>query len=148
MNDFSPEAFLGVNQSGANSTEYALPPEGEFLAVAGDKVAARQIPNKEGGVSTIVDVPWLTEDPVVVEATGRQITTVRQSVFVDLLPDGKTLDMSKGANVQLGRLREAINQNDASRDWNFNQIAGNQAIIKVVHSPDGKYANVVAVARP
>ena len=147
MNDFSPEAFLGVNQSGANSTDYALPPEGEFLAVAGDKVAARQI-TKEGNISTIVDIPWQTEDPAVAEATGRQITTTRQSVFIDLLPDGKGLDMSKGQNVQLGRLREAINQNDASKSWNFNMIAGNQAIIKVAHTPDGKYANVVAVARP
>lgn len=147
MNDFSPEAFLGVNQSGANSTDYALPPEGEFLAVAGDKIAARQI-TKDGNVSTIVDIPWLTEDPKVVEATGRQITTIRQSVFIDLLPDDKGLDMSKGSNVQLGRLREAINQNDASKVWNFNMITGNQAIIKVAHSSDGKYANVVAVAKP
>jgi hypothetical protein len=61
------------------------------------------------------------------------------------------MERGTGKNIQLGRVRAALGQNDENKPWKFSMLVGAAAKIKVEHSPnlkdpDSPYANVVAVA--
>jgi hypothetical protein len=73
---------------------------------------------------------------------------VPQDVMLDLTDSGQ-LDMAKGRNVRLGRLREALDLNAPGRPFSFAMIQGRMAKVKVGHRVDGEdiYAEVRANAR-
>jgi hypothetical protein len=130
-------------------TKFVTCPAGEYNASIID-VAARSIKNKDGEESPIVDVVWGVSDAAITEATGMEMVRVRQSIFIDMTPQGG-LATGPGKNIQLGRLRESLKQNDPAKAWNFMQLKGAAARIKVEHAPNAKdpsnpYANVTAVA--
>jgi hypothetical protein len=136
------------------STTYVNVPEGEYTAVIGElsENSFREIQTKDGP-RVVLDIPWMIDDPKVQEVTHRKENKVRQSLFLDVTLDsnGKIvgLDLGKGANVQLGRLREELGQNQDGRPWGFNMLQGCAAMVEVTHSIDGEkvYANVTAVRR-
>ena len=66
-----------------------------------------------------------------------------------ILSDSGGLDMGKGRNVGLGRLREALNLNQPGQSFSFSMIPGRLAKVSVSHRIDGEniYAEVKAVAR-
>jgi hypothetical protein len=149
--NFDPQSFLNNTAiEGAMETKFVTCPAGEYNAPIID-VAARSIKDKTTGEeSPIVDVIWGVSDAAVQAATGMEVVKVRQSIFIDLTPQGG-LASGPGKNIQLGRLREALKQNDPSVSWNFNMLKNAVAKIKVEHSPNPKditnpYANVTAVA--
>lgn len=122
MSVFNPDTFLNQDEVGALSTSFEPIPDGEFEAHVGsgdDAVKARTTNTGRA----ILDVTWEIENQQLKEQLGRDKLTVRQSVFLDLTPQG-TLDRGKGKNVQLGRLRDALGQNDPSRPWNPNMLRG------------------------
>lgn len=96
----------------------------------------------------LVEVYWCIDEHEVVEETGREEPMVRQTIWLDVTENG--LDNGKGKNVQLGKLREALGQNDASKPWGFGNLLGCVAVVKVVHTAgkdDGTIeAKVVRVA--
>lgn len=147
---FDPQAFLSNTVvEGAMETKYVNAPPGEHQAQIQD-YGARTTKNKDGSESTIVDLKWGIFDETVCAATGMTPTLVRQSIFLDISPQGG-LANGPGKNVQLGRVREALKQNDPGKQWNFPMLKGAWARIKVEHSPNEKdptnpYANVTAVA--
>ena len=151
MSNFDPTTFLDQNVSGANSTQFIPHPAGDFPAVI-SKLSPRQIESRQnpGTQQTIVDVTYETDDANAREVTGLAKPTVRQSLFLDLSDAGQ-LDMSKGKNVQLGRLREALGLNDPARPFAFSQLVGQPCMVKVTHNPskDGRevYANVDTVGK-
>lgn len=132
------EEFLNMSIEGASSTEMPLPEPGEYRALV-TEVSARTFTFKKGdragseGMS--LDVTWQIDDPAVKEALGYQ-PKVRQSVLLDLTPSGG-LDMGKGKNVSLGRLREAIGQNQDGRPWSPAMLNGQVAVINFQHRIDG-----------
>lgn len=146
---FDADSFLNSSISGSNSTKVIPCPQGEFPAVI-EKVGARQVQSKDGTETRIVlEVSWLVEDDGAKQATGREQVTVKQGLFLDLLPDGG-LDMAEGKNVGLGRLREALGLNDPSAEFSFNMLPGRMAKIAVTHRDDpkdaeNKFADVRAV---
>ena len=136
---FDTDNFLNTQTTETTATEYAPVPEGEFNAVI-DKLAAR---SPKG--NSILDVSWRLDAPGDTEADGK---IVRQSVFLDITENGG-LDNSKGKNVQLGRLRAAIGQNNAGQAWAPNMMLGQVAIVSVKHRvvDDGTiYADVKGTA--
>jgi len=140
--DFNPEAFMQQQQSGELDTTFIPVPEGEYSAVA-EGVNVRT--TNTGKV--ILDVSWAVNDANVVEETGRENNTVRQSIFLDLT-DAGTLDMGKGKNIGLGRLMEAVGI-DMSKKWALQDVVGHMALVTVKHrmSDDGTvYADVKRVA--
>lgn len=147
--NFDPNAFLNnAVAEGAMETKYVTCPPGEYNAQIVD-VAARAIKNSNGEESPIVDVIWGVSDGAVTEATGMSMVRVRQSIFIDLTGQGG-LATGPGKNVQLGRLREAVKQNDPTKPWSFGMLKNAVAKIKVEQSPNAKdptnpYANVTAV---
>lgn len=144
MGMFDPESFLGTQTKESNSTVMIPVPEGEYNAVV-VSVAARQINDK-----VILDVVWKIDSAEVAAATGREENSVRQSIFLDMTSNGG-LDFSKGKNVGLGRLREALGQNKDGKPWSPRNMEGQVARVLVTHRIDKNddsivYADVKRVA--
>lgn len=145
---FDPAQFLDAQITDANDTKLIPIPVGEYTAVA-DKVDVRtwqgkKDPSKSG---VTLEVTWAIDDQSVKELLGRDTITVRQGVMLDLT-DGGSLDMGKGRNTQLGRLREAVKLNTPGQPFAFSMIPGRLAKIKVDHRIDGEniYAEVKGAA--
>jgi hypothetical protein len=147
MGVFDPATFLGTEHEESLSTDYILVPEGEYTAQCQEVTpeSVRVIETKDGQ-RTVVDLNWLITNEAVKEATHRDRNSVRQSLFLDLTPEGN-LDMSEGMNVALGRVREAVRQNSPGRPWSFRMLGGNTATVFVKHtkSEERMYANVTKV---
>jgi hypothetical protein len=106
---------------------------------------SRQDPSKSG---MALDVTWSIDDAAVKEQLGRQEVTVKQGIMLDVTETGG-LDMGKGKNVSLGRLREATNLNQPGQPFGFRMLEGRPAKVKVEHRIDGDniYAEVKQVAK-
>ena len=105
---FDPNAFLDMQLTDANDTKSIPVPVGEFVAVA-EKVECRAWqgkadPSKSG---LTLDITWNIDDASVKEALGREKVTVRQGIMLDIT-DAGGLDMGKGRNIGLGKLREGL----------------------------------------
>lgn len=135
MSGFDPKQFLDANYSESNDTKLIPVPVGEYTAVV-EKVdtrawQGRKDPSKSG---IALDVVWAIDDPAVKEATGREKVTVTQGIMLDLTPAGG-LDFSRGKNVQLGRLREALGLNQPGQPFGFRMLEGKVAKVVIGHRP-------------
>lgn len=145
---FNTDTFLQSTVNDASSTVLTPIPEGIY-AGAISKVDLRQTPGKKDPTQNYLwcDVTWTLQVPQpVLDEIGRKQATVRQSFGLDLT-DSNTLDMGKGKNVTLGRLREAVKQNQAGKPWSFNMLKGAAAKVQVKHRPDGDklYEDVASI---
>lgn len=147
---FSPEQFLDMTVEGSNDTKKVPVPVGEYLAIV-DKVtprpwASKTDPTKSG---IALDVVWSVEDENIKQLLGRDKVTVKQGLMLDMTEDGKGLDMGKGKNIGLGRLREATGLNSPGQPFSFSMLTGRTGKISVTHRVDGEdiYDEVKAVAR-
>lgn len=122
MSQFDPDTFLSVTVESELSTETTPIPDGEYTASVKD-VSARQ-----SGDFMLLDVTWSIDDAALAEHIGIKNPTVRQSCFLDMTAQGN-LDIGKGKNVQLGRLREALGQN-TPRPWAPGMMIGCVAVIR------------------
>jgi hypothetical protein len=114
-----------------------------------EKIAPRTWQSKDGTQSGVaLDVYWLVEDQDVKQLLGRETVSVKQGIMLDLTPQG-ALDMSKGKNIALGRLREAVNLNQAGQPFSFHQLPGQMARVSITHRIDGEetYTQVKGVAK-
>lgn len=152
MSAFDPDSFLSQSVEGQNDTKLVPCPAGEYMAVV-DSVSARQWQSKEDPTRSGVtlEVLWSIDDEGVRQFLDRKDVKVKQGVMLDLLPDGK-LDMGKGKNVGLGRLREAIGLNRPDQPFGFSMLTGQLAKVNVSHRADPKdpeviYAEIRAVAK-
>lgn len=123
---FDPDQFLATTTDAALSTEFTPIPEGEYNAVV-TKVEARQTASGK----SIMDVTWAIDDANVRAVTGMENPTCRQTVWLDITDSG-ALDISKGKNVSLGRLREALGQNRPGA-WAPSMMIGNVARVLISH---------------
>jgi len=132
---FDADSFLQSSTTEANDTKIIPCPPGEFAAII-DKITPKQV-QFNGGTETriVLDVQWLIEDAGAKAATGRDVVTVKQAIFLDTTPTGG-LDMSQGKNVALGRLREAVGKNTPGEPFSFAMLPGLMAKVSVSHRPD------------
>lgn len=146
---FDPNAFLDMQVTENNDTKTIPVPVGEFTAVA-SKVDCRQWQSKnDPSMSGLtLDITWDIDDAGVKEALGRDKVIVRQGIMLDLTESGG-LDMGKGRNIDLGKLREGLNLNQPGQPFSFSMIPGRVAKVVVSHRIDGEniYAKVKGVAR-
>ena len=142
MSTFNPDAFLNTETAEANSTSFTPVPEGEYTASVKDIK-----PRSTDSGKAILDVVWVLDSPEAEAATGMKSPTVRQSIFLDLTDSGG-LDNGKGKNVQLGKVREALNQNQAGKPWRPGNLLGGVAKVTVKHRlvGDDIYADIKNVA--
>ena len=123
---FDPNTFLTMTVEEANDTKISPCPAGEYLAVA-TKVEPKSWASRDGSSSGMkLEITWDIDDANVKQLLGREKVTSRQNIMLDLNEAGNGLDMGKGKNVGLGRLREvpalAIRQRAASATWRLTRI--------------------------
>lgn len=146
---FDADTLLNTDVTGATSTEYIPIPAEEFVGIIKDVGAKEVVSQKNGETYRFLEILYMVDDEGVRELTGMSEPKVRQSMILDFT-DAGTLDLGKGKNVSLGRLREACNQNDPSKPWNFNMLVGQAVKITVKHrtGDEGQiYAEVKGVAK-
>ena len=146
---FNPDQFLDMQIEGQNDTKIVPVPAGEYTAMI-EEVKVRQWqgkadPSKSG---LTLDVQWSIDDAAVKELLGRDKVTVKQGIMLDLT-DAGGLDMGKGRNIGLGRLREALDLNQPGRPFSFTMLTGRVARVSVSHriADDNIFAEVKQVAR-
>lgn len=145
---FDANAFLDSAISGSNDTKVIPVPVGEYMGII-EKVSPRQWQSKDGTSSGVaLDVIWLVEDANVKQYLGRDTVTCKQGIMLDLTPSG-AVDNSKGKNIGLGRLREAVGKNNEGEQFSFSMLPGLSAKISVSHRIQGEdtYAEVKGVAK-
>jgi hypothetical protein len=130
MSAFNPDTFLNTQTNEANDTVIIPVPEGEHPA------AIKAIkPRVLSSGQAVLDIYWTVNSDEAREATGQAEPMVRQSVWLDVTESGG-LDFGKGKNVSLGKLRDAVGQNQSGKPWAPGMLIGAAAIVKVVHSID------------
>jgi len=139
------EQFLNSGIEGASETTFTPVPaddDGYICTIPENGlVGPREFDNKNGGKSVVLDINWEIVDDEkkanVVEVTGMANPRVKQSIFLDVIrgsDDQVTgLAMGKGKNIGLGRLREALGQNDGKKKWSFKHLVGAMARVAVSH---------------
>lgn len=149
MNMFSPEQFLDMQVEGSNDTKVIPVPVGEYLAVVKEVKARTWTSKKDPSQSGLtLDVQWTIDDQNVKQLLGRDEVNVKQGIMLDLT-DAGGLDMGKGRNIGLGRVREATNLNSPGQPFSVTMLTGRMAKVKVKHRVDGEniYAEVEAVTK-
>ena len=143
-----PNAFFYQVVESAGSTEAVPIPAGEYLATIDKKEVTQWTKKDDPTVSGLkLKVTWSLEDQPVRDLFGRDKVTVMQDIMLDLTDHG-TLDMGKGRNVELNRLRAAVDLNVSG--FSFNQLDGRMARVTVKQDQDRNdpskfYARVKAV---
>jgi hypothetical protein len=146
---FNPNAFLNSTYEEANDTKIVPCPAGEYIAIA-DKVEVKPWASRDGSSSGLkLSILWDIQSDDVKAIVGRDSVKVPQDQMLDLTDTG-ALDMGKGRNVGLGRLREALGMNAPGEPFSMGAIQGRMAKVVVSHRPNGEdlYAEIKKVAKP
>ena len=148
---FNADVFLTQETVGANDTKFDPVPENEYIGLI-EKLVVRELKFDDGRKQVVADLTWKIQanDDLKAQMNMDEIR-VRQSLFLDREPNG-ALSTGKNKNVSLGKLRDALGQNDPTRAWFLKMLEGaGPARIRTKNAPDKKnpdniYSNVVAVA--
>lgn len=149
MSQFDPQQFLDMQVTEQNDTKIIPIPVGEWPAQVDDvKVRPWQAKNDSSKAGLALDVTWNIQDPGVLGIVQREKATVKQGLMLDLTEQGG-LDMGKGKNVSLGRLREAVGLNTPGKPFAFSMLMGQMAKVKVEHRVVGEdiFSDVKAVTK-
>lgn len=147
---FDANAFMQATFEGTNDTVRIPIPAEEYDCLA-EKVDLTTWASKDGSKNGLkLVVLWEVMSDEVREVTGRAKNVLRHDIMLDLTEDGR-LDMSKGQNIQLGRLREAVGLNRPGEPFSFPMIQGRTARVKVKHEMyeneiQAKVGGVIAVS--
>lgn len=149
---FNPDEFM---QSTVDplSTTFQVCPEGDYPFIIDSDPKAINFRNVKGTSDKgpydfhVMEINCICLDDSVKQRLNREKVTVRLSVNLDLDAAGK-LDTGKDKNITLGRLRDAVNQNNPG--WNPKMLLGAGPFMgKVEHSTSkgNVYANIVRTAK-
>jgi len=138
---FDPDTFMNMTTEEADETSFRPIPEGEYQAVI-TKIEGRT----PKGMS-ILDISWAIDDEAVRAETGMDNPLIRQSIFLDINKEGG-LERGPNKNVQLGRLRAALGQNNPGQPWSPGMLEGQVAKISTSQRivDDNIYSDVKGVA--
>lgn len=130
---FDPDTFLNASVDTAFETRRTtVPANDRYLGII-DTVKPRAAKDR-----IILDIFWAVQDDALKASLNMQKVIVRQSVFLDFDETGK---LAKGVNqnVQLGQVRDALNQNSPGVPWSPRLLIGaGPAMLKVSERPDDK----------
>lgn len=145
MGVFNPTKFLESTTTDAGSTRLDPVPQGEYSAIIQD-ISFREIEIKRGEQAgktrLIMSVSWELLDSEL-KAKLDRIPRVRQDIWIDQ-DDSGDIDYSKGKNVGLGRLREALGQNAPGQNWSPGMLKGaGPALLVVTERPDDNNADII-----
>lgn len=141
MSQFDPEAFLDTTVDAPMETKRTPIPEGDQYIGTIKDLKLRTAKDR-----VIADITWsVLNVPEEVKARlGFQTDpTSRQSIFLDFDGNGR-LATGPNMNVQLGRLREALGQNQPGMAWKMLMLKGaGPAQLKVSNRPDPRDASII-----
>jgi hypothetical protein len=126
---FNPADFMNTSTETVLETSYTPVPENEYTAVV-KSVEAVTLGEKQ---SPALQVKYLIDDTSVRELTGMEEVLVSQTVWLDIDENTGLLAAGKNKNIKLGKLREAVGQNDG-RPWMPSMLEGQVVKIQVKHS--------------
>jgi hypothetical protein len=135
---FDPNQFLDMSVDGAMDTKAVPVPVGEYIAIIEEVKArtwtAKDDPTKSG---VALDILWSIDDANVKATLGRDKVTVKQGIMLDMTESGG-LDLGKGKNLGLGRLRTALNLNQPGQPFAPSMLPGRVGKVKVEHRISGE----------
>lgn len=143
MSVFDPAKFMEQNVD-AGSTSFEPIPAGDYTAMIDDAVV------RAAGDGVVIDITCLLQAPDVAAKLGRDRLQVKTGIFLDTTPNGG-MDMSKGKNVRLNKLRDALGQNTPG--WNIQKLKGAGPVKVTVglrpdkNSPDVIYNDIKAFGK-
>lgn len=138
MTDFNPDTFMQEQQEVTLDTTFTAIPAGEYPGIIKEV-----IPGTTPNGSNKMDVVWLLDSEEVRSHTGMEEPTCKQTVWLDLDANNH-LQSGTNKNIGLGKLREALGQNDGS-PWSPTMLVGCPAIVLIEPDKTGKYTNVTNV---
>jgi len=150
MSAFDPDTFMNQATTEAGSTTFEPIPAGEYPALI-DDVKVRIVQGKDGSDRPVADIFYRLQAPDVAAKLGRDALTVKQGIFFDLTPNG-ALDMSKGKNVQLNKVRDAVGMNKPGQPFKLSNLKGAgplkvQVTLRPDKSSDAVYNDVRSVGK-
>lgn len=148
MSMFDADSFLHLQVTESNDTKRVPVPVGEYLGIVSDvKVRPWQSKTDSTKAGLALDITWDLDDQNLKSTLGRDKVTLRQGIMLDLTEAGG-LDMGKGKNINLGRVRTAVGLNQAGQPFAFSMLPGRMAKVAVSHRVDGEdvYDEVKSVA--
>lgn len=134
MTIFNPDLLKTGAVSGSFSTSLPPMPEGEYPFT----VTGVEVKNPKADV-VIAEYSCETYDDAVCTATGMTPSRTRYACFLDLDEVGM-LAVGEGKNVGLGKLREAVGQNDDDTPWTMEMPVGQSFLGLVRQRVDDKDA--------
>lgn len=143
---FDPTAFENSVTSEASSTSVTPIPAGEQNSIIEDYKFVPYTNGKTGESGVRCDISYsILDDTGAIQAHIGRPPRLTKGNFVDLDANGG-FDFSKGKNVWLGKIREALGQNVPGQPWSFPMLKG-QAI-RLILSVDGEYNNIKGWGKP
>ena len=145
---FDPNTFLNTSYTDTNDTKVIPVPAGEYQALA-ETVDIKPWASRDGSSSGVkLEIVWDILDDNVKALLGRDTVKVTQQQMLDLTETGG-LDFSKGKNIGLGRIREALDMNTPGQSFSFGAIQGRLAKVAVSHRISGEdvYAEIKKIAK-
>jgi hypothetical protein len=136
---FDPDTFLSQSVEGELDTTRPRSEPGEYQATIISTEARSFYSEKKQRDYFVLDVFWDVDDEAVKAITDQDTNQIRQTIFLDISDTGG-LDMGKGKNIGLGKLREAVGQNQAG-PWSPSMLNGQRATVRV-EQDDAGYTNV------
>ena len=138
---FDPDTFMSMQTEEASETTFRPIPEGEYNAVI------TKIEGRTPKGNSILDIFWAIDDESVRAETGMDNPSVRQSIFLDITKEGG-LERGANKNIQLGRVRSALGQNNPGQPWSPGMMEGQVARVSIKHRvvDENVYSDVKGVA--
>lgn len=137
---FNPDIFLQTNYDAPTSTVTALLPKDDYVGIIKELVP-RQVQGTKDPSKWYLFLDFQVEigtPPAIREELGRDVSRIRHSVSVELVEGSNAIDMGKGKNVQLGRIRDAAGQNEPGKPWNPAMLNNAMVKVSVVQEPSEK----------
>ncbi len=146
MSIFNADVLLNCTTEAKLATSIPPMPNGEWIF----SITGVEFKNPKPDV-IIMDAAVECIDPEVCAVTGMNPTRSKISCFCDVTDTG-LLDDTEGKNIQLGKLREALGQNEAGVPWSPMMVVGGQVRGKTQQKPDSKdpsitRSEIVALSR-
>lgn len=147
---FNEQDFLNGTIDGALDTKRIPIPQGEYTALIKDvkprvNVQGKKDPTKSYNFLDYSLSVVLTPEAQAIMETVEVEAKRNHSIIIELDETGTRLASGKGKNVDLGRFREAIGQNEDGKPWNPRMPVGKMVKVLITHRTleDGSSADQI-----
>ena len=146
---FDPDTFMHSEVETTMETTFTPVDEDEYEAFI-DDVEAESVKTNDGPKPVLHVIYALTSEEVKAKLELDKVT-VRQTVWLDFDEQTGGLAFGPNKNIRLGRIRDAVGQNEDGEPWAPSMLKGaGPVVIKVGHrfnkeTGEGPYADVQKV---